>query len=313
MITRKPVRSVTSLMSALLAVGLLSSPVLAGLERPLILEVTPSAEQPKVGDPIHFKVRSNRDAQLYLYVTDPSTGMSTMLLPNRRQTDNRLPAEATLMVPGSDIRYAAEKAGVLRITAVASTRPLDIVGTLEPTGDLATLPAKDIESSFITKGMTPDSSHVHIGRDELVVSRFELHVLADEPPPATPPPASAEPAPAGIAFVSSNAQRLRVGDALRVVFGADRPGWVHLFVVEPDGRRSQLSSKESDGKTIETIETIAEAPTGDHTLVVLYTPGPQVDPGLLDQQLSRYRDKGLRLMEDLPPGAIAVQHLDILP
>lgn len=289
----------------------------AGLQPPLSLEVTPAQTAIRAGEPIRFQARTNVSSHLYLYVTDPATGVSTLLLPNRRQPDNRLPAGGLVTVPGPELSYSAETNGVRQVTAVASIRPLDVTGATGQVGDLPTLAAKDLEADFASKGVVSASGHLVIGDNELVVRRFDLQVLP-APAPATPPAAPAADTAAGtgsdgIAFLAANRDRVRVGERLRVVFGADRQGYVHLLVINPGGGHTALVRQETDGRTLQSVETFAEAPTGDHALVAVYTQGPELDPALLDGVRNRGQDKGLRLVPDTLPAALAVRRVLVEP
>ena len=58
----------------------------------------------KVDEPIQFEIQGNRSFYLYLYVTDPDTGESTLVLPNRRQSGNKYPAGQKLRVPNRQVK-----------------------------------------------------------------------------------------------------------------------------------------------------------------------------------------------------------------
>lgn len=315
MIRRNPYRRPLPSLALALALALLlvAGPAAAGLQRPLSLEVAPAQPQARVGEPIRFEAHTNGPCYLYLYVTDPATGSSTVLLPNRRQADNRLPAGTAVRVPGPEVAYTVATPGVRQVTALASTKPLDLTGEAGKAGDLATLAAKDLEAGFVAKGLGSGVGNLRIGDAELVVRRFDLKV-AEAPKPQVPPATQGDLAEGqGIAFVATGGDRFRVGEALRLVFGADRKGWVHLIVITPDGGQTRLARREIDGKTLESQNAQAEAPIGDHTLVAVYTPGPDLDERTLAPLLAAHQDKGLRLVPDRFPAQVAVQRFAIVP
>jgi len=291
---------------------LVAGPAAAGPEAPLEVEVAPLQPAARVGEPIRFEARANRPCYLYLYATDPATGATTLLVPNRRQPDNRLSGGVPLSVPGPEVAYVAATPGTRQVTAVSSTRPLEVTTQAGPDGDFPLLSVKDLDATFGTTGIGAGSGYLRIGSDELKVSRFEVRVAAATQA-APPSPRDAAAGAQGIAFVAAAGNRLRVGETLRIVFGADRQGWVHLLVIDPNGTRTPLTKRETDGRSVLSVETQAAAPAGDHLLVAVYTPGPDLDERVLEALREGPQDKGLRLVPDSLPGALATQRIAILP
>jgi hypothetical protein len=275
---------------------------------PLDLGIAPVEADPQVGLPIHFSARSNRDCYLYLYETDPASGTATFILPNRQQPDNRLTVDRAQTVPGPSSDYIVDKPGVRTITAVASTRPLEVQSTAAR--DLNGQPvagAKDLASTLASKGLgSAANSYLRVGDDELLVRRFDLQVTD------RPPSQADETNPLGVAFVAAAGHRYRVGETLRVVFGADRQGWVHLYVIEPNGKTVRLARRETDGRTVQSVRVLADAPAGEHTLVAVHTLAAEFDERQLDPFVQAGQSKGLRLIPDDLPATMAVQTVTIV-
>lgn len=82
----------------------------------------------RVGEPIHFYFRAERDCYLNL-VDINSEGEISLLFPNRFDSNNRVQGGKTYCIPGDNYGFALEAmppTGSDRIYAIASTRPLDI-------------------------------------------------------------------------------------------------------------------------------------------------------------------------------------------
>lgn len=307
-----PLRPLFRLLCLVLILMLSVGSATAAPEAPLDLEVTPAPPEARVGEPIRFEVRTNRASYLYLYATDPATGVTTLLVPNRRQPHNRLSAGAALRFPGAEVAYVAEAPGTRQVTAVSSTRPLEVATQAGPDGDFPRLSVKDLDAAFGTTGVGSASGYLRIGSDEIKVRRFDLQVAAAT---SAPPPSARDAAPQaqGIAFVAAAGNRFRVGETLRVVFGADRKGWVHLLVIEPNGTRTPLTKRETDGRSVLSVEAQAAAPVGDHTLVAVYTPGPDLDDRALEPLAEGQQEKSLRLIPDALPGTLATRRINVIP
>ncbi len=82
----------------------------------------------RVGEPIHFYFRAERDCYLNL-VDINSEGEISLLFPNRFDSNNSVQGGKTYRIPGDNYGFGLEAmppTGTDRIYAIASTRPLDI-------------------------------------------------------------------------------------------------------------------------------------------------------------------------------------------
>lgn len=82
----------------------------------------------RVGEPIHFYFRAERDCYINL-VDINSEGEISLLFPNRFDSNNSVRGGKTYCIPGNNYGFALEAmppTGTDRIYAIASTRPLDV-------------------------------------------------------------------------------------------------------------------------------------------------------------------------------------------
>ena len=189
--------------------------------------------------------------------------------------------------------------------------------------DVAT--TKDLESPPASKSANVRQRRAHIGADQVLVQQLDVPVVAAAAPatPAAAPEPVADAAASvqvetesgldAIPFVSTAKTLYSAGERLRIVFGADKPGWIHLYVIEPDGARKRLVRRAVDGERVQTATVEAVAPLGRHAIVAAYTEEEGFGEGRLARLSDRVADKGLRLLEEGPPAALAVREIRIVP
>ncbi len=264
----------------------------------------------RVNEPIRFRVRGNQQFYLYLYTINDATGEAVLLLPNKRQQGNKYPSRRSLVVPNKSVEFYSDSPGRERIIMVASTRYIDIdTARFKPVGDFAKTSTKGLEDAFASKGIRIRDNRTKPQSDVLV---HELDVritgsrynLVDDRPAGGDRQGDA----GAVTFVSTAKNRYREGEKVRVVFGANKSGWVHLYTIEPGGGYSLLKRQKVDGKEVNQVTARAEAPYGPHTLVAAFSKGKDFDAAILDEYDSDRRDKALTLIAPRPV-AIAVQRI----
>lgn len=113
-----------------------------------------------------------------------------------------------------------------------------------------------------------------------------------------------------IPFIACDREDYRLGDLVRVVFGANQPGWVHLYTVEPSGERYLLKEQEVSGQTIYELKARAEHPAGKHALLAVYSQEPEIETKAVPAFEAQTQTKGLRLIQpERPPYAIYRFHI----
>jgi len=263
----------------------------------------------KVDEPIRLKVRAEQDFYLYVYAVDEASGNAWLLLPNRKQPHNRIAANQWQKVPGANLEFVSDKPGMEKLIVVASAKKVDIdpMKLSAKGGDFVETKAADLEGAFEAKGIRIRERDA-AQPEGVVVKRLEVKILGKGERAASDDAA----APATV-FVNTAKARYQEGERMHIVYGADAPGWVHLYVVEPDGTRSLLKRQQVKGNEQLKVSARAEAPYGQHKLVAAYSQSEEFDEGLLDRATGNKDpfDKGIRLDGDTSAAAIAVRAMSI--
>lgn len=274
---------------------------------PLRVKLEPVKASFKVDEPIRFHIRGNKTFFLYLYSIDKETDEVTLLLPNRKgQRHNKYPANRTLVVPNEgEAELLADEPGRERLLMVASTRYLPLRSRWYRKGlDYYTGKGEEFEAEFAEKGIRvrgPDKT-----RDNKVMVKTIMVRIAgarrgdggDDSPTA---------ADSHVWLTTKgNRKDYAIGDRIEAVFGAGQDGWIHLYVVEPNGRYSRLKSYEVKENGTYTARAVASDPAGRHALVAVYTEDDQPTRALAangDAKALSLLDaspKGVDLVDDEP-------------
>ena len=259
----------------------------------LKVSVEPTKPEYKVDEPIRFRVKGNDSFYLYVYSVDAATGNAWLLLPNKKSKDNRFEGGVAHAVPGRNVEFVADKPGKEKVVVVASAKKLDIESAkFASEGDFSRASESDMEKSFESKGIRVRDREESASADGVVVKRMEIAVVAGEERRRE---ARAE-GDGGVVFVTTARSSYSVGERVEVIYGADKAGWVHLYLVEPDGAYSLLKRGKVRGGEMLKVRATAEEPLGEHVLVTLLTKGEEVDERILDR-VGEGKDsaKGLRV------------------
>ena len=252
----------------------------------------------KVNDPITFTVRGNEDFFLYVFAVDDRTNQTTLILPGRHQEQNKYRAGVTHRVPNPSAEFFSDTPGKQRLVILASPRYLQwsTEGYVESGSFLTTSNARfesQLESISVRGGAQdagPADNSVLV-QDLVVDVKADLHsgmILSlgantnllllpnsQTAAPAEPVPSrSQDNPPQGdrpIVFLSSDRGSYQAGDQAYFVFGADRPGYVQLYVKEPRGDKRPLGMQAVDGVSVYRFAAQTSKPTGTHTLIAEFT------------------------------------------
>lgn len=280
-------------------------------ETDLRVSIEPTQPSFRVGEPLRFTVQGNRRFYLYLYSLDARSGRALLLLPNRQQKTSLIEAGRSEQVPGKGIEFVAGQAGTESFVMLASLRPLDVkLENLTRRGDFWSVEQRAWERELEAKGIRirdPEPTPPDTGRDKpgtgrdkpatgTVVREFSVRIVGAEAAPAPEPPRAGTETGAAV-FVTTARERYAAGERVGIVYGADRAGWVHVYTIEPDGKRSLLTRARVDGRGLQRATARAEAPVGRHTLLAVYSPDEHLDEGRLPRPDAdaATSGKGLRL------------------
>jgi len=252
----------------------------------------------RVGEAIRLRVEANKDVYLYLFGINRESNTAYVLLPNDLEGERVYSARKKHLVPGQEVEFIADKPGLEELVAVASTKRIDL-----DTGRY-----RKEEGYYHThpEAMEKDLKAIRTrnqNKAEQVSLELKLTVIGRT--------ASAGPAGPEVAtYVSTDRQEYRIGDPMKITFGADEEGYIYLYYFEPDGRKVFLKKQEVDGVRHYQVRAEATAPIGRHRLVAVFN-----KDGDLDDKAAAARDfseefKGITLIED-KPAPYAVYYLTI--
>jgi hypothetical protein len=233
--------------------------------RPLQLSVSAAHREFKVEEPIALRIELDRPAYVYVYDRG-SDGRSRFVYPAQDDRETKLAAGVQVLHSG-----AADAPGEEQLAVFASELPLNLSD--EDRGDRG-LPTAEFERRLaavgvpVTPGGFVDSTGVISAVQILPVK------IAGETSRA---PESAE----GIALVATDKTSYRVGEPLQLVFGANRAGYVQLFVRYPGGRIERLLTQKFDAPGVVTRSATAELPGGEQSLLAVYSADGRLTPRML--------------------------------
>ena len=235
---------------------------------PLRVKLEPAKAAFQVDEPIRFNIRGNKTFFLYLYSVDRETDEVTLLIPTRQgQRHNKYPANRTLAVPNEgEVDLLADEPGRERLLMVASTKYLPIKSRWYRKGaDYFVGKTAEFEAEFADKGIRvrgPDKTR----DDKVLVKTVMVRIAGEERDDSAAAPASHV-----WLTTKGNRQDFAIGDPIEAVFGSGQDGWIHLYVVEPNGRYNRLKSYPVEGDQTYTAKAVASDPAGKHALVAVYS------------------------------------------
>jgi len=259
-----------------------------------------------VGERIQFRIKGNKTFYLYLFNIDSGQNRGYVLLPNVLQQYHKYRANTEYLVPEKNVEFYSERAGTERIIMLASTEKLDMkLEKYTKSGNFFTSDAPQIEQEVKSLRIRPKKKEARkVTREISLVILGEGRRSGRVPPPAeTPPPAERQRVSA---FVSSDRTAYRAGEIMKISFGADKKGFVYLFSIEPDGRRTLLTKQAVSGQKFYQVAGRATLPGGKHSLVAVYDERGNLNPGAIPLPGS---GKGIELIDR--PGSYAVYHLTV--
>ena len=266
-------------------------------DAPLKIEFEPLSPSFKVGESVRFRVKANKDFFLYLFSINREQGRAVLLIPSSMQEGNKYKADRTFVVPNPNLEFVADKPGSEEVVMVGSTRYLTLnTKGYKKSGDFFTATPEFAESQIKSLRIRTTDKE-----EQPVVKELSVRITG-KPHTVSVPTIEAPP----MAFISCDREAYRMGDRVRVAFGADRPGWVHVYVLEPDGKSALLKKQAVSGKEVYHMTAKAQSPMGSHALVAVFSETEAPDttksiPGLKGET----ETKGLSLVsEEQPPYAV---------
>lgn len=252
----------------------------------------------RVGESIRFRVKANKDVYLYVFGINRESNTAYVLLPNDLEKERKYAAWKKHLIPGRDLEFIADKPGLEELVAVASTKRIDLdTGRYRKDEGYYYSHPEEMEKDI--KAIRTRNKN----KAEQVSLELKLTVVGR----------SAASAPAGLevaTYVSTDRQEYRVGDPMKITFGADEKGYIYLYYFEPGGEKVFLKKQAVDGVRHYQVKAEATAPIGRHRLVAVYNRAGDMDDKAAESVNFSEEFKGITLIED-KPAPYAVYYLTI--
>lgn len=271
---------------------------------PLKIEFEPIRPSFKAGEPVRFRIKGNKDFFLYLFSINREQRRAVRLIPSSMQSGNKYKAERTFLVPNPNISFYAEKPGTEQVVMVASTRYLNLSADgYEKSGDFFTT-TPEFADHRIKSLRFPTARK----KEQPVVKELSLRITGKPRTKTVPRPLAIREGP--MAFISCDREAYRLEDRVRVAFGADRPGWIYVYLLEPGGKSALFKKQAVSGKKVYHMTAKAKSPTGHHTLMAVFSESAELDSKNIPVPETGFQSKGLSLVSpEQPPYAVYRFHI----
>jgi len=256
----------------------------------------------RVGEPIKFSFVLKKPAYIYIVTISRKTGKAYLLLPNRYESYNYFKrTNYKYVVPTESKKYSfiPDTPGVEEVYIVASSKDLTKhnVNTRNYFKDRnLPFPTTDEKSarSFVRDiQVVPKKEKIEMVRISIPVrpagTQQIQHVSASVP--VRPDEGKTD----TMLFLSTGKYSYRIGVVADILIKSNKKGFAYLFIEEPTGRKSLLSSlKIEKGENVVQRFKVTE-PTGEHRLIAIYTEKEVKNPLHLLRLAfsSSFRSKGL--------------------
>lgn len=273
-----------------------------GRDGDFVVEFEPVKPVFNAGEPIRFKVMGNKTFYLYLFSIDEKANRGYVLLPNLRQQYNKYKANTEYNVPEKNIEFFSDNPGTEKIIMLASTKKLDVkMDKYTKAGNFMSSNASDVEQE--TKALrvrSRDQKAQRVSQELSLVIVGKADDAGGNRDDQRQPPPAADRQDSVSTFISSDKTEYGVGDTIVISYGADKEGYIHLFSVEPDGKRTFLKTQKVTGKKFYQVRAKAAAPGGVHKLVAIYGKERNLKEGSADALNLEEAGKAVRLIDEGP-------------
>lgn len=261
------------------------------------LELTVRATKGRyaVNEPIKLKVKVNADAYLYIS-TRNKDGESVLLSPAANGALIRVKAGNQTIDP----KLIGDAAGTEELTVIASSADLGLAGLTAKTFD------KQLQSKGIRIAGEVPRNKPPTGVSVSDPVKVKVKIANDDEA------GNAD----GIALVSTDKRRYAVGDDVRIAYGVSKPGWVHLFVVYPDGNIDDVLKEKFDQAGVKTVTAEITEPAGRQSLVAVWTANGDLSAESMSaagfgKSTETTAAKGIKLREQKPEAKPSVTATDV--
>ena len=263
----------------------------------------------KPDEAIKFNIKGNQDFFLYIFAIDDQFGTVTMMLPNKLQTGNKYTAKQLHRVPNAtEMELVSDKPGTEKIVMLASTKylhwntngyteagkymhtsnersntQLEALRIRKPN---QTVTAQVSNGEIIMREMLVQISGIQatpvVSNNTSLIGQLTAQQAQVEQPVALPQKVGLlvqsqlqsqvqAMGDTAIVFLSMDKAKYKAGDDAYIVYGVDRPGYVHLLLIDSRHRYSEIKAHITDGLTIFREKAKTAKPRGNHVLIAAWS------------------------------------------
>lgn len=262
---------------------------------PFAVTFEPAQKVYHAGERIQFVFKSEKSCYLYLFSIDEKNNTGVMILPNDLHKYNKFRANTKYTVPDKPVEFYAKEPGVENVIMVASQKKLNF----NPGSYVRLKDSYQAKADVILKDLKALSIRPQEEKADTVMLEAQVIVVGPgaSKPEAGSSGASARARTAGnetaaMAFIAADRKDYKVGDELKMTYGADQPGQVSVYLVEPSGKKTLLKKQDVDGEHFYKIKAEVTRPAGEHTLLAVYGKEPAKGEAGADAK------KGLSVIDD---------------
>lgn len=264
-----------------------------------------------IDEPIEFRIWADHDFYLYIFNINDRTKNSIRLMPNQISESNFYTGKKVHLIPG-DVEFVGDKTGKERVVFIASKIKLNwdmanyhqLGPFLEGRADHTEAQVKSIVVRNKGRKDIPVVREVEIrvkGGKQTAAISIE-HFPMEAPPVPLQTPARRDAATTAPAFpiVAADKTSYATGEELRISMGADRDGFLHLFLLEEHQIPTVLGKMTIRANQINYINGKTEG-IGRHTLLAVYSHIPQRSTlNLLPKHYAATKGLNLQPTQNLP-------------
>jgi len=252
-----------------------------GVTEDLMVEMKTIKPSFKPDEAIKFNIKGNQDFFLYIFAIDDQSGTVTMMLPNKLQTGNKYTAKQLHRVPNAtEMELVSDKPGTEKIVMLASTKYLhwNTDGYTEAGNYMHTSNERfntQLETLSIqqpNQTVTPQVNNGKIIMREMLIQISGIQAVSAAVPQKVQLPVQSQAmGDTAIVFLSLDKAKYKAGDDAYIVYGVDRPGYVHLLLIDSRHRYSEIKAHKTDGLTIFREKAKTAKPRGNHVLIAAWS------------------------------------------
>jgi len=260
-------------------------------ETDLEINVRTEKKSYAVGEPLTFKLTSNKAAYFYLFNLLPDEDDAVQLIPSKFFKANKIKAGQTIVFPSYDLEskektpvLAAEKVGKERFMLVASTTKLsfdEIMNITEESGYGYTKITK-LKDSFKSQSVSwveLDKPESVINSEDVSTAYFDTRITAKVKSADSPKTKAKDDtlhkvgqlADGNVILLSTNKNKYKVNEEVKIFYASTKAGYINIFAEEENGEEKQVVQKLVKANQLYNVIVDAESPKGKTIFKAYYS------------------------------------------